>query len=215
MVILIILAWKKKSFRPLLGGSVALLAYSFDLVLRSLPHILSLKYGEWNWLGTSLSFLWPWVIIYGFKWLTPDQVGLKPHNILYGLIFGLILGGWNIFDGIYFTELPPNPSLNSILFQLFMPGLSEELFYRGLLFAICVHYLGKDNKLLSITLVSLLFMNVHFFDKNGWIGTPDLIANIVVCTTAFAYLRLKTDSIWPGVICHGLINSLPFIAAYF
>jgi membrane protease YdiL (CAAX protease family) len=45
-------------------------------------------------------------------------------------------------------------------------------------------------------------------------GSIDLIGNVIVVTIAFAYLRLKTRSIWPGVICHTMINVAPLFLQF-
>lgn len=225
-ILLFIHAYRRKSTAPLICALILFLAFSFDTLLLFLPKILSLRYSQnWNWEGKFLSFVWPWTLIYGFKWLSPEEMGIKMlhpmKGILLGLSFGLILGAWNVLDGIFITELPSGNSVESIFFQLLMPSLSEELLFRGLFFAILVKFLGRQEKLYAMILVSILFINGHLFTTGStshqiiWTGTLDLILNIVLATTVLAYLRLKTDSIWPGVICHGLINSLPFIAAYF
>ncbi len=163
--------------------------------------------------------------------MNAEEVGLKLQRpvkgILFGLFFGFVLGGWNILDGYLFTDLPSKNLIESIIFQLFVPSFSEELVVRGVFLAILDRYLEKRWRVttfsfgLGIVLVSLLFISEHLisFDRTTgqliWTGTLDLFGNIIVATVALAYLRLKTRSIWPGVICHSLINTMPFIAAYF
>ena len=187
--------------------------------------------GHFNWVGGLLSFLWPWPVIFLFKWLTAEEVGLKlerPVNgIFFGLFFGFALGGWNILNGYFLTDLPSKNLIESMIFQLFVPAFSEELVFRGLFLAILDRYLEKRwiastfSFGWGIVLVSILFISVHLISFNRttgqlmWIGTLDVLGNIIVATVALAYLRLKTGSLWPGVICHSLINTLPYFAAYF
>jgi hypothetical protein len=78
------------------------------------------------------------------------------------LIFGLVLGGWNVLEGYFFTELPSENIVESIAYQFFVPALSEELVFRGLFLAILVHYLGKEWKTnnLSFGFISLEFSNL-------------------------------------------------------
>ncbi len=229
---LFVLAYAKNSSKPLVAAGILFTAYAFDSFVMSFPFLFSSSYqrfSHWNWEGKILSFLWPWIVVFLFKWLSAEEVGLKLRKpvkgIFYGLIFGLILGGWNVLDGYFFTDLPSEKTIESIAFQLFVSGLDEELVFRGVFLAILVRYLEKEWKVNSfsfgwgIILVSLLFINVHLIgiDRTTgqliWTGTLNLLGNIIVATAALAYLRLKTESIWPSVICHGLIDSLPFIAA--
>jgi membrane protease YdiL (CAAX protease family) len=223
-LILLLLAYLWKSPKPLIATSLLFAAHTFDSFLRSLPFLFpflgNYNWGGWNWIGGILSFLWPWPIIFYFKWFSAEEVGLKLRykTLWLGLIFGLILGGWNALEGYLLNDLPSEHLAEAIAMQLFVPAFSEELIFRGLFFAILARYLSAG---WSITLVSILFINDHLvsFDRTTgiliWIGSLDLIGNILIATTALAYLRLKTNSIWPGVICHSLINSLPFITAYF
>lgn len=233
-LLLLILAYVNNSSKPLVAASLLFAAYTFDSLVRYLPIFFSFtdsQIGHYNWVGGLLSFLWPWPVIFLFKWLNAEEVGLKLERpvkgIFFGLIFGLVLGGWNILDGYFLTDLPSNNLIESMIFQLFVPAFSEELVFRGLFLAILDRYLEKRWVVTTfsfgwgIVLVSILFIGVHLisFDRTTgqlmWTGALDVLGNIIVSTVALAYLRLKTGSLWPGVICHSLINSMPFFAAYF
>lgn len=232
-LILFVLACVRNSSKPLVAAGVLFAAFAFDLFVKFLPNLLSFSHrriGHWNWEGGLLSFLWPLAVVFVFKWLSAGEVGLKlqkpAKGLLYGLVFGLMLGGWNVVDGYFLTHLPSKHLIESMVYQLLVPALSEELVFRGLFLAILVHYLGNERISgtfsfgWGIVLVSLLFITVHFinFDLTTgelmWMGSVNLFGNIIIATVALAYLRLKTGCIWPGVLCHGLINSLPFAAAY-
>lgn len=231
-LLLFVLAYVRDSSKPLVSASLLFVAYTFDTFLRYLPSLFSFSLiGNYNWEGGILSFLWPLPVVFFFKWLSAEEVGLKLRepirSLLLGLFFGLILGGWNVFEGYLIGDIPSENLVETIFFQLFVPAFSEELVFRGLFLAILDRYLEKEWTTSTfsfgwgIVIVSLLFISVHLisFDRiTGqliWTGTLDLLGNIVVATVALAYLRLKTGSIWPGVGCHSLINSMPFVAAYF
>ena len=157
--------------------------------------------------GGLLSFLWPWSVIFLFKWLNAEEVGLKLQwpvkGILFGLLFGFVLGGWNTLDGYILNDLPSKNLNESIIFQLFIPAFSEELVFRGLFLAILDRYLEKKWIATTfsfgwgIVLVSLLFISVHLisFDRTTgqllWTGTLDLFANIIVATVVLSLFKIE------------------------
>ncbi|MCX7114983.1 MAG: CPBP family intramembrane metalloprotease [Gammaproteobacteria bacterium] len=227
-VILVILAYTRKSTEPLIALGLLFAVGAFNglmLTSANIYPLISLD-GFLNWQGFILSILWPLILVFVFKWLSPEDVGLKishPKNSLYlGLLFGGILGGWNFLDEYLRGTL--HGLSEATLFMLTMPGLSEELVYRGVLLAILDRYLGKpwhwDGIRFGwgIVLVSMMFIQGHLFRYSDvmkgfiWTGNVDLLINVTVATVAFAYLRLKTRSIWPGVLCHSMIDVAPFLS---
>ena len=228
-MILLILSCIRRSKAPLIALLLVFAMEGFDSFMRISRHIFYLfgpKNGFMNWQGGVLSILWPLVIVFLFKWLSPKEVGLsldKPRRDLFlGLAFGIILGGWNFLDEYLRGSL--HNLGESTLYMLAIPGLSEELIYRGVLLAILNRYLGEPWNWggirfgWDIILVSIIFIDGHLFEYSLslqqfiWKGSIDLIVNVTIATAAFSYLRLKTRSIWPGAICHSMIDSAPFLS---
>ncbi len=81
--------------------------------------------------------------------------------------------------------------------------IAEEVFFRGFLYAGM-----RDRWGLTAGLIvsSLLFGVIHL--------TPGVILPIVLMGLIFALLYEKTNSLWPAIILHGLINALAVIGAY-
>ena len=222
-----VLACIRKSSQPLIAFCLVFSVEAFDSLMRISRHFYPFinSQGLLNWQGGILSILWPLVIIFVFKWLSPEEAGLKvshtKKSLFLGLVFGVILGGWNFLDEYLRGTL--GSFGETTLYMLIIPGLSEEIVSRGLLLAILIRYLGQPWNLYGIRfgwgiiLVSLLFIEGHLFiyslsmNHFIWTGSIDLIGNVIVATITFAYLRLKTRSIWPGVICHSMIDVAPFL----
>ncbi|MEF3274918.1 MAG: CPBP family intramembrane metalloprotease [Chloroflexus sp.] len=79
--------------------------------------------------------------------------------------------------------------------------LVEELFFRGALH----HLLRRHfNSTLTIVIGAAIFAVVHFI--------PILIPGLFVAGLCLGYLREQSGSIWPGVIFHGLQNTLALLA---
>ena len=102
----------------------------------------------------------------------------------------------------------PTPSngielVKSIFFIAVLPAIFEELFFRGFLFKSLEKFGVKSKIILS----SLFFTFLHFNPLN-FVG-PLFIGMV------YGYLRHRTDSIFPSMICHFFNNSLAVILSYF
>jgi membrane protease YdiL (CAAX protease family) len=116
----------------------------------------------------------------------------------------------------------------TFLFQLTMPGLAEEITFRGIFLAILNRYLGKPWKIGSVSfgwgiiLVTIMFVigHTYHYDKTThileWTITSYMdYVNILMVSLAgivFGYIREKSGSIWPGVLLHNIVNSFGIIA---
>ena len=87
--------------------------------------------------------------------------------------------------------------------------LIEELLFRGVLLSA---WLKRLNVGWAVACTSLVFALVHLPDlKFLWYGLP----NLAMLGAAFAWLRLKSHSLWPAVIAHGMNNLVTTLAWFF
>lgn len=96
------------------------------------PFLLGLQY---NWTGKLLCVLVSALAIYGFKWVSPAEVGLtRPRPDSWRVVVPVMLG-FAAIQVLSTARRPPQPvpSAEAYLYQLTMPGLAEELLYRGTL----------------------------------------------------------------------------------
>jgi len=92
-----------------------------------------------------------------------------------------------------------------------LPPLVEETVFRGFIFT------GLRNKLKwgwAALLTSLIFASAHLEFGSGqpllWVAALDTFTlSMVLC-----YLRQKTDSLWPGILLHGLKNAIAFASLF-
>jgi uncharacterized protein len=95
---------------------------------------------------------------------------------------------------------------------LFSP-IGEELFFRGM---INESLKIRWNEKIGIIVNSALFGIVHFLhhgilNKGGsiqifWISGLIWVLLMFLCSYLFTLIRIKTESIWPGVIAHAFFN---------
>ena len=86
--------------------------------------------------------------------------------------------------------------------------LVEELLFRGVLLSALLRRLGNG---WSVAISSLVFALIHLPGLDfQWYALPDLLLLALV----LAWLRLRSGSIWPAVLAHGL-NNLLGVAGWF
>jgi membrane protease YdiL (CAAX protease family) len=228
-IILIILAFVRQSSLPIIAGLLLFGVFSLDFGLLYLPKILNLKSFTWNWEGKFLSFLWPWIFMYGVGWPKPADVGIflpkSKMAWIEGTLMGLLFAFIGIVLGFWFGELPTQLEKETLLYQATMPGLSEELVYRGVFLAILNRYLGATFKFSNVKygwgliLVSVLFVMAHAVVYDTTLHSFILIEAVEILLITFialalGYIRIKYDSIWPAVLCHNIINFTSITGAY-
>lgn len=151
----------------------------------------------------------------------PVWLGLRPFRILPGIALGCLFITasfginlvWSLLIGSFGMETQPNymplfgNGVSALAWALLggavVAPITEEVFFRGFLFAGLREKLG----LVGGLLVSAgLFALVHF--------TPTAIVPIFVLGVFLALLYEASDSLWPGIIMHGVINTLALTASF-
>lgn len=177
----------------------------------------------YNWIGKSLATLFCIIFIliyndkYEFGFTFRQKAGsLKPVLIvsIALLIVELIL--------LWFTAGPRQISLESYLFQLSVPGISEEIAYRGLFLGLLnAMFVGRKKIFgapigFGAAIITLLFIGVHimgfnsnldfYFHFNIW-----TLISLVLPPLVMVWQRERSGSILIPVIFHNLLNTLMFL----
>lgn len=86
--------------------------------------------------------------------------------------------------------------------------LVEELLFRGALLSALLRRMGTGP---AIAVSAVLFACVHLPDLGLlWYAVP----NLALLAAVLAWLRLRSGSLWPAVVAHG-VNNLLAVAAWF
>jgi hypothetical protein len=152
----------------------------------------------WQFVGAIVILL---AVIFAFRW---KDIGFnKPHSLLHVLWFPSIY--LFVFAGlIVLLGLPPLMSTMLVFVNTMLVGFSEEVMFRGVLFRASLKQMAVWP---AIILNMILFGGVHAF--NGFI-TGEFGAAIVQSFAAgmsgllFIAILLRTGSIWPAIVYHGL-----------
>jgi membrane protease YdiL (CAAX protease family) len=92
-------------------------------------------------------------------------------------------------------------ALNGLIVTTVVP-FTEELFFRGL----GVRALGFLGGLVAVVVTGLVFGLSH--------GILGALPPLVLFGVALGWVRLRADSVWPGVIAHGFYNGVGILIIY-
>lgn len=176
--------------------------------------------GDWNWQGKILALAASLVVIAlpGFgRRETGLTVVQAPGSLKLALpVVGLYVGLFLILALVFPNE---GLSVEALAFQLTMPGLEEEVFYRGVLlvalgraFAGRVRFLGVDWGLGAI-LSCVLFGLAHAFGFSGgeFSFDPLMMGLTAVPSLIAVWLALKTRSLVLPVLLHNFGNAVMMV----
>jgi uncharacterized protein len=201
-----------------LGTTAGLVALNDFLLTRGyglMPEIL--PPGDWNWQGKVLALLATLAIatLPAFGWRAS---GIRLDQAKGSLMSSLpIVFVYCAFFAVLALAFESEPSSSEeIAFQLTMPGLEEELFYRGILLLTLdrafngrVQFLGVKwgwGAVLSCGLFGLA--HAFSFSDGQFAFDPITMALTAVPSFIAVWLRLRTGSLLLPVLLHNFGNSI-------
>lgn len=212
----IFLSAKTLDRRMLTGFALLAAAYlaldDFVTGLPTIAHGLAFFGGHWNWTGKVYSLLLSVLAIAAFK-LSPQTVGLtlEQRHPKIGAIAVLLFIVWGACLGLLFK--PGTPDAETLAFQALMPGLSEELVYRGIVPALLLGLVQRKAPvdgtpwavILSTAIVFGVWHGLNY--SHGKFGF-DLMSALFpfIGSIPGGWLRFKTGSLVVPILGHGLAN---------
>lgn len=193
----------------------AALYLGVDDIVTGLPTVvasLDLVGADWNWTGKIFSLALSAVVIVALR-LRPNAVGLTLRQRhakigLVALVFSIV---WGSCLGLLFR--PGVAGAETLLFQATMPGLSEELVYRGVAPAILLGLFSGRPPVAGIPWVVIWSTAVVF---GAWHGLRysdgsfgfDAVSALVpfIGSVPVGWLRFKTGSLVVPILVHSLAN---------
>lgn len=203
------------------ASALALMAAYDALLTRGYGHITwSFGPSDWNWEGKvmaiALSLAVASLPMLGWKrtgiTLRQDREGLRGALVLCGLLAALFLGLALYFPGQGFDA-------QSLGFQLTMPGLDEELFYRGVLLLMLNEAFGKPLKILGAPMgwgaivSSTAFGLAHAlgYQDGAWTFDVMLMATTGLPALLLVWIREKTGSLLLPIVMHNFANTISML----
>lgn len=199
-----------------LFGALALMTAYDALLTRGYGHIpIQFWPSDWNWEGKAMALALSLTValLLGARrcglTLRQDRQGLKGALILSGLLVALFLG-----LALYFPTPPLNP--DELAFQLTMPGLDEELFYRGVLLLMLNEAFARPLRVLGAPMgwgaliSSIAFGLAHALGYDDGAFTFDAMTMALTGGPALllVWVREKTGSLLLPVLLHNFANAI-------
>ncbi len=204
---------------------LALFALDFTFTrLFGVYDILAIPGTNWNWTGKLLSFSWAFLFVY-FSFLSFREVGFtikqRPGSVQSAVVITAIIFVFSLAIGFTLTE-EMDFSPETLFFYLTMPGLAEEMAYRGVFLALLHRALsaGGDSPYnwWPAIITTLAFALMHpFFELDGW-SISFNFANLILPLlggAAYVWLREHTGSLVFPIIAHNLSNTSFYLMGVF
>ena len=198
------------SCRWALLGAILVAAGSFALYL---PPVPLFRIDSWNWQGKLLQSAIALAVVpmigardvFGNggvrQWLS------APSMLLFLIILVLgIASHWLFANG--------SSERHRLIYQLTMPGLAEEIFYRGALLAVTYRALGETStqrlRFMPYIAIGVLFCTSHgLYPEDGQLVFDPLnMVSPALIGSLLGALRYKARSVGPCIVAHNIFNAV-------
>lgn len=217
LVILTLNDKTRKTFNILMVFGVFYLSNTILLFLPLEFKHLSLLKGSWNWTGKMFAILGSFIFI-----LLHKRPSLKQYHLTLNQHRNFILKGVLVVMSILFVRTgvsfylgaSTKGDVETILFQLTMPGIDEEIAFRGIMLGLLFNVLRPfQTKIFhpAIIVTATLFGLVH-----GLVVTQDFelyfdafpFLNSFALGIIWGWLTIESGSILLPLVSHNLFNVL-------
>ena len=207
---------KQLDTRIAIGATVLCALYvGLDDYLTGLPTVvtsLGVIGDRWNWMGKLFSLILSATMLLALRF-SPETIGLtwRQRHPLIGVCAVMLSIVWGACLGIAFRPGPA--TAETLAFQATMPGLAEELVYRGIVPALLLGLIGGKAPVERppwgvIVAIAVLFGVLHglqYMDgKYGFDVQSALFP--MIASVPGGWLRFKTGSLLVPVLVHSLAN---------
>jgi membrane protease YdiL (CAAX protease family) len=216
ITLLAFLALKPFDKRLTLGFGLTFVAYLvLDDFITGLPYAVpffDLNPAHWNWTGKAYSILFSVAVIAGLGMNTSATGLVLPRrNIKAGLLAVILLIPLGVVLALAFA--PDPPTAETIAFQLFMPGLAEELAFRGIAPALLLGLIrgrspGQETPWVVVCLAAIPFGMIHGLGYSDGAYSFEPVPALWTFSGGIIYgwLRFSTGSLLFPLLAHGLTN---------
>ena len=174
---------------------------------------------HWNWSGKSLAILGSILFLIFYKKYPVSEYGItfhqKPNSIRFSLIILSVFIFASILTGFFASE-KTSFNLNTLMFQLTMPGFDEELAFRGIMIGLLSQVLVSNWKIKklnlgnpSILITSILFGLIHGLNLDKSFNLSFNISYFLWTFSigfALGWVFVKSKSILFPIILHNTLN---------
>lgn len=226
MPVVLVGVWHSRVRRWSLLLLVAFLVVLHDALIW-MPRLSVFEHLHWSWQESLLASIWPFLLPAIISGVSLRSIGvstrLRPGWLKPSLIALLLAAA----VPAVFLLLGVHKKLDTEgwVFLSTMPGLAEELVYRGVFQSLLNSVFGKSWSLANAQFGWGLFVSaILFAGTNGLVEVDSQLHGHVILHAAIApfllsmvsgWVRERTDSVWPSVFGHNLSNIVIPVACLF
>lgn len=158
------------------------------------------------------------ILLLAFFFKAPKQLLAleKPKHkdwLKYTMMIGVAIALWNLTNQVLSNDPNFNRGLEYYLFELTMPSIAEEIALRGAVLGFLLHYAKQSSfsnvKIwLIIVILAMLFGIAHLLGAESFVEGLKAFLMTFSAGLGLGWLRIKTGSIFPGIIAHSIMNVL-------
>ena len=217
LLLAVLAAARERRWAP---GLLVLGLVALDDLAVTLPYwggALDVFGGSWNWDGKAYSLGWALAFV-AFGPLSTEEAGLtlrqRAGSVRAAALATAALTAASFGLGVLFGGGPPDAE--TIAFQLTMPGLAEEVVFRGVLIGLLHRALpggGLAARVGPTLVTAVAFGLVHGLSVEGGIPSFEWLffSYTFAGGLAYGWLRERTGSVAFPVLAHSLGNSVALV----
>lgn len=213
LVLLFIKEYNKENIYKVVVFGVIFISYSIIIKLPIVFDSLRVIGGYWNWSGKVLGILFGVLCYfifrklfkgYDFFTLKQDKNYFKKTLVLSLLVILAASIIWFIFGKSEFD-------VETLVFQI-LPGIDEEIMYRGILLGLLMSSLQDKSKFIgnpSLLITSILFGLIHALHLNKSLDlsfNPLYLLQTGLAGYAWGWITIKNRSILLAMLSHNFSN---------
>ncbi len=185
-----------------------------------------MAWGAWNWEGKFCVIVFSIVFALSYRKISLAEYGVTWRHHPFSLMPCLVLTTFYITAGFIIGLLTYSGyglSLEYLFFELSMPGLDEEIFYRGIGLALLNRAFGKNRNLFGakigwgLIIISVLFGLAHGEGLTDQLRLEvDLFSVSLTAVAGFllGWLRERSGSLVLPIAAHNLGNTVTRVAEW-
>jgi membrane protease YdiL (CAAX protease family) len=189
-----------------------------NVALLEVPRVHGFQRHHWSWQESILSSAWPFVLVALVPGISLTSIGVTSRFRPGWLKPSIVAGAVALAVPAVFFFLGARKKLDAEgwAFLLVMPGLAEELVFRGVYQSLLNLVFGKPWRFANTEFGwALIITAILFAASNGLITVdahlhpriafPAAVAPVMLSFVS-GWVRERSDSIWPSVFGHNLSN---------
>lgn len=212
--------WRTRGTSKAAFGNVAAVAalMTIDEIILRAPGLAVFSRLQWNWQGKILEACLAIVTILALR-MTRDEAAVRQPrpNWVRPTLFAAV--AILVLPLMFFLAVHARERLTreGWAFQFTMPGLAEELLFRGVIQGLLNRTLGKQWQLFGTQIgwgwliTSILFAAGHVVSVDRQLNIQFILDDGIgplIGSLIGGWLRERTASLWPVVIVHNISNVL-------